>query len=421
MVAISTFAAGCGTRPAPQPGAVPEIRGVAAVEPRVSPKPYAAADLAFGLDALGAWCRRDPAGNIVLSPSSLASGLGMAYLGAAGTTAQAMARVLHLPASGSVEAGLQARSAALSRLTGPGVTVASADRVWADPTLLPRRSYLNAVATGYGAGVGRVPLLTDPARAARQIDSAIAAATRGHITRLVSAQAAQSAIFLLTDALYLKARWASPFVPGQTTTGQFVNAAGHRVQAHYLNSSEMTSASDDGWTAVSLPYQGGKLSMTALLPPAPSAAGTGSAGSGGPAGGCPDLSTTTLATLTRMLGSPRAGVDPLALPEVSLRTKANLTGLLTRLGMGAAFSGGADFSRMSAQAGSLGEVEHVATLRVDAQGTVASAATAVVVLPTAARVTGPPVVFNRPFLLLVSATGSGEPLLLARVANPDAP
>ena len=147
MVALSTLAAACGTRPAPQRGPASEIRGMAFVEPAVSPKPYAAADLAFGLDTLGAWCRQDPAANIVLSPSSLASGLGMAYLGAAGSTSQAMARVLQLPASGSIEAGLQARSRALARLDGPGVTVSAADRVWADPKLLPRRSSRSTAAT----------------------------------------------------------------------------------------------------------------------------------------------------------------------------------------------------------------------------------------------------------------------------------
>jgi serine protease inhibitor len=386
-----------------------------AVEPQVSPRPYAAADLAFGLDVLGAWCRQDPTENIVLSPSSLASGLGMAYLGAAGTTAQAMARVLHLPASGSIEAGLQARSRAIGRLNGRGVTVAAADRVWSDPKLLPLRSYLNAVATSYGAGIGRVPLLTDPARAAGQIDAAIAAATKGHITHLLSAQAVQNSIFVLTDALYLKARWADPFPPDQTTTGAFVTAAGQHVQAHYLNNDE-TSASDGGWTAVSLPYQGGKLSMTALLPPVPASAGTSAAD----AGSCPDLSPATLAALTRKLSGPRSGFNPLSLPEINLQTQADLKVLLTKLGMGVAFGGGADFSRMSSQAGSLGTVEHAATLRVDAQGTVASAATAVGVLPTA-LVASPPIVFNRPYLLLVSASGSGEPLFLARVANPDEP
>jgi len=423
VVAVSTLAAGCATRPPAQADAAPDIHGVAAIEPQVSPRPYAAADLAFGLDALGAWCRQDSTENLVLSPSSLASGLGMAYLGAGGTTAQAMARVLHLPASGSVEAGLQARSRALARLDGPGVTVDTADRVWADPKLLPRRSYLNAVATSYGAGVGRVPLLTDPARAARQINVAIGAATHGHIKKLISAQAAQSAIFVLTDALYLNARWASPFQPDETTTGRFATAAGQSVQAHYLNSDQITSASDSGWTAVSLPYKGRKLSMTAMLPPAQASAGSssggaGPAGAGRSAGDCPDLSVTTLATLTRKLNEPGAAARPLSFPKINLRTQADLKPLLTKLGMGVAFGDNADFSAMSSDVASIGEVEHAATLRVDARGTVGSAATGVVMTPTAGVVGPPPIVFNRPYLLLVSVAGSGEPLFLARVANP---
>jgi serpin B len=234
----------------------------------------------------------------------------------------------------------------------------------------------------------------------------------------------QNAIFVLTDALYLNARWANPFQPGLTTTGRFVTAASQPVQAHYLNTDQVASASDSGWTAVSLPYKGRKLSMTALLPPAPvsvgtSSAGAGTAGAARSARDCPDLSTATLAALTGKLNEPGATVNPLSFPKVNLRTQANLKPLLTKLGMGVAFGGSADFSHMSPAAGSLGEVEHAATLRVDAQGTVASAATGVVVLPTAGRVTGPPIVFNRPYLLLVSAAGSGEPLFLARVANPD--
>lgn len=413
-IATAALAAGCGTRPAPNPNGPRQIRGVASVEPSVSARPYAAADLSFGLDLLGAWCQSDPAANIVFSPSSLASGLGMAYLGAGGQTARAMATVLRLPRSGSIEAGLQARSQALTRLDGPGVTVASADRVWTDPKLLPRRSYLNAVATGYGAGIGRVPLLTNPARAASQIDAAIAAATKGHIARLLTSQDLQSAIFVLTDALYLKARWADPFDPAETKAGTFTSATGQRVRAHYLNGSAVTSATADGWTAVSLPYQGGRLSMTALLPPASSASTASSAR-------CPEPSDGTVAALTRLLRRSGAGDSPVLLPEVSLRTQANMVGLLSKLGMGVAFGGAADFTPMSPLAGHLGTVEHAATLRVGAQGTVASAATGVVVLPSAGYArTRPPIVFNRPYLLLVSATGSGEPLFLARVADPAA-
>jgi serine protease inhibitor len=408
LAAAGALAAGCGSRPASQVALPGEIRGVVALEPSVSPRPYAAADLAFGLDLLTGWCRHEPGANIVLSPSSLASGLGMAYLGARGSTASAMAAVLHLPASGSLEAGLQARTRALGRLDGPGVTVAEADRVWADPKLAPLRGYLNAVATSYGAGLGQVPLLTRPAQAARQIDAAIAAATRGHITSLLSAQDVHGTVFVLTDALYLKARWANPFQPASTSTGQFTTAAGQRVQARFLNGGELISAASGGWTAVALPYEGGRLTMTALLPPAGSA-------------GCPDLTAPALAAITRKLDSSQAAPGTVvSLPQVNMSDQAVLDGLLGQLGMGIAFGAGADFAGLSPLAGSIGSVVQGATLRVDAEGTVASAATAVTV-PGAARPTGRTVVFNRPYLLAVAATATGEPLFLARVSNPDLP
>src|SRR6202044_4200788 len=90
--------AGCGSAQPARPATAPVIaHGVAFREPIVDPRPYGAADTAFGLDVLGAWCASDPRANLVLSPSSLASGLGMAYLGARGGTAQAMAGVRHLP------------------------------------------------------------------------------------------------------------------------------------------------------------------------------------------------------------------------------------------------------------------------------------------------------------------------------------
>ena len=97
-------------------------RGVAAVEPAADPRPFGAADTAFGLDVLRDWCAQQPGRNLVFSPSTLASALGLAYLGARGATATAMARVLHLPpdAGASLAAGLQVRSRALSGLDGQG-------------------------------------------------------------------------------------------------------------------------------------------------------------------------------------------------------------------------------------------------------------------------------------------------------------
>ena len=166
---VAVTSAGCASAPAPRPAQPARVaRGVTAIEPAADSRPLAGADTAFGLAVLRAWCARYPGRTLVFSPSTLATSLGMAYLGARGATAGLMARVLHLPAAGgpALAAQLQARSRALTRLDGPGVTLAASNQVWADPTLPPRPAYLNAVATGYFAGVARAPFGTDPQRAA---------------------------------------------------------------------------------------------------------------------------------------------------------------------------------------------------------------------------------------------------------------
>jgi serpin B len=84
-----------------------------------------------------------------------------------------------------------------------------------------------------------------------------------------------------------------------------------------------------------------------------------------------------------------------------------------------AFGDSADFTGLSQQAAMLGFVQQAATLNVNENGTVAAAAAAVGVMPASAAIGVPAVVdFNRPYLLLVTDTRTGEPVFLAKVANP---
>jgi serine protease inhibitor len=411
VLAVLAVTTGCGPAAATAPPAV--ARGVAFNVAVADPRPYGIADTAFGLDLLNAWCRAEPSGNLVLSPESLATGLGLAYLGARGATALAMARVLHLPAAGPrLLAGLHARSAALRGLDGPGVTVAGSDHVWADPSLTTERGYLDDVATAYGAGLWRVPLLSDPGRAVAQINASIDAATGGHIPRLLTPAEVAGSGWVLTDALYLHAAWATPFRASQTAPGPFTTALGSRVSVPFMHGNGFRLDRSGGWTAVSLPYRGGRLSMIALLPP-------------GNSGGCPALPAGTLqhveAALAGPSGAAASGQTAIALPKVSLRSSATLRDLLTGLGMGIAFGDRADFAGLSRQACCIGAVVHAATLAVGETGTVGAAATGVGILPSAEPVEqGPVVVFDRPYLMLVTDTGTGEPLFLARVADPAA-
>jgi serine protease inhibitor len=380
------------------------LRGAAAREPAADPRPFGTADTAFGLDVLHAWCQTAPTENLVFSPSTLATALGMAYLGARGATATVMARTLRLPAGGPLEAGLRARTAALGSLNGPGVTLAASNQVWADPALPPLRGYLNAVATGYDAGVAQAPLLSNPPEAAAEIDRAISAATRGHIPRLVTPDMLAGVGWVLTSALYMNAAWATPFDPGKTASGQFTQASGQQVTVKFMTGTGFPFASADGWTAVSLPYRGGRLSMTALLPPSGS-------------GSCALPGTATLHALTRFTSTALVWV-----PRANLSTSADMSPVLEQLGMGLAFGPSADFSGLSPQAGYIGFVQQAATLQVGEKGTVAAAAVAAGIVPSSSEAEIAPhqVVFDRPYLMLVTDTATGEPLFLAEVADPAA-
>jgi serine protease inhibitor len=407
---------GCGSTPAaPARVDVAMMRGVATAEPAVSPRPLALADTGFGLGVMRAWCAQNPGQNLVFSPSTLASALGMAYLGARGATATAMARVLDLPAGTSrsaLEAELQARMTALGSLDGPGVTLAASDQVWADPTLATLRSYLNAVATGYHAGVAQAPFSTDPAKAAAEINQAISAATDGHISQLVDASMLDSIGWVLTSALYLNAKWATPFDPGRTALGPFAPAGAKPVTVKFMNGDAFPYATVGGWQAVSLPYQGGKLTMTALLPPPTSAP-------------CALPSQASLASITRSLDGPGAVAD-VSLPKVNLDTAGGVGDMkpaLDQLGMAVAFNQqDADFTGLSPQACCIGFVQQAATLQVGEKGTVGAAAAAVGMVASAGMAPGQTVTvtFNRPYLLLITAKATGEPLFLAKVDNPTA-
>jgi serpin B len=406
IVAVSLLAAGCASADAAQPpkASLQVSRGVTQDVPAADARPYGAADTAFGLNLLGAWCRQDPQQNLLLSPVSMATGLGMAYLGARGATAKAMAKVLQLPDPANL-AGLSARTRAMNSLDGPGVTLDQSNQVWADPSLKTNQNYLNALATGYQAGVARVPLLTDPAQAAQRIDQAISDATKGQIQHLVNAGLLHDLGWVLTSALYLNADWATKFQTGMTYQQAFTTASGQTVKPQFLHGGKYQIGSSGGWTGVTLPYQGGKVKMVALLPPQNSARQDS---------GCTMPGTNTLSSIEN-----HGTTGSIAMPKVKLSSSGSFKNLLAVLGMGIAFGDSADLTGISPQAGRIGLVQQDATMAVSEKGTVAAAATAVGVTATAAGVaTGRVITFNRPYLMLITSAATGEPLFLVRVANP---
>jgi serpin B len=367
---------------------------------------FGRADTAFGLDLLARLNRQGgkdgPDHNTVLSPTSLESGLGMAYLGAGGSTATGMATCLRLPATGpALDAGLRQRTRALRGLAGTGVTYASSDLVWADTGEPTSPAYLDRVATGYDAGVHRLAIGSEPERARRTINAAVDEQTRGHIPALLAPGTIDAGTgWVLTDAVYLKAAWAAPFQARDTEPGAFRTATGGTVTASFLHrGGSFGYAHAAGWTVVALPYAGNRLEMLALMP---------------------DTAGTRLDTAT--LGAVDAALAPtplrLGLPKVDLATSETLNDQLSAMGMATAFQPGvADFSGVSPRADHLSFVVHAATMAVGEQGTEASAGTGTGI-ETSAAYGGEQVSFDRPYLMLVRDRTTGETLFAAAVNDP---
>lgn len=409
LFAAAAVAGGCGAgqRHSNDRGAPPPVSAKLTSSQVSALRRYGAGDTAFGLNVLSKLCASQPGRNEALSPVSLESGLGLAYRGAKGTTATAIAKVLHLPAAGqNLASGLRARAALLASLNRPGVTFTSSNQIWADPSLVTNPSFVAALRASYQARLTHLPLLSKPQISRTRINAVVAGDTRGHITDLLPpGSIARGTIgWVLTDALYLNATWKHPFSHAMTAPGAFNTGTG-KVTAQYMTGPSFNVATVHGWTAVALPYRGGRLSMLALLPPATGKPTVGS---------CQIPAAAAIGQMASDVAASRAQTA-IALPKVKLASSESLNQVLTSLGMGIAFTGRANFTGLSPQAAGIGFVRHAATLDVAEKGTVASAATAVGIEPSMARLV---LSFDRPYLMLLRDSLTGEPLMLAWVANP---
>ena len=182
---------------------------------------------------------------------------------------------------------------------------------------------------------------------------------------------------MLTDALYLDADWASPFPPSQTRPGPFTTASGRQVSAEFLHGGAFRIG------------QRGRVDRRVAALPRRQAGDDRAAARlrlrrlPGAVGGDPERHHRGAGDAGRR---PGGGLTDIALPKVSLRSSASLGNLLASLGMGVAFNSERRLHRPVAEACCIGLVVHAATLAVAEKGTVASAATAVGITPTAVSV-----------------------------------
>lgn len=353
---------------------------------------------------------------LCFSPSSIEAALSMAAAGARGETAEELVTALRL--ARTPDSPRPAFAALLDATSGAiGVDLVVANALWAQEGHALRPEYRALVREVYRATLEEVDFRGAAESARARINAWVDATTRGHIGDLVPPGALHAETRLvLVNAIYFKGAWWSPFDPSATRDERFHRLSG-TVEAPFMRQTDsFRLVEDKEIQALELPYRNGSLTMVVILPRR--------------RGGLP--------ALERALGGARlarwiAALDEtmprdveVHLPRFRVEARFHLSEVLARLGARRAFDPErADFSGMTGEPRGfcLDEVLHRAFVEVKEEGTVAAAATGVL-MPMAAALEPPPPppIFraDHPFSFFIRDRGTKQVLFAGRVLDPTA-
>jgi serpin B len=339
----------------------------------------------------------------IVSPLSMQFLLGMILNGTQGTTADEICQVLGYGA-GEVEAVNEFALSMMEQLPGldEKTVLDIANAIFVNQSYSIKDTYKTEVVKFYEAEVANKDF-QDPATL-EAINQWASDHTNGLIPKVLDMIDPDEDLAILMNALYFKGQWTVPFPKENTGKEPFLKENGKKADVDMMKKGTMPLAyrAGNGFRAVSLPYGNEAFSMVVLLPDEGKTVADVIAALGA-------LEWTDF--LHSMDHSARVN---LWLPKFKTTTKVKLNGILADMGMPQAFTPYADFKALSDNALRLTSVQQDAIIIVDEEGTEAAAVSTGTVGVTS--VPPPPVDFHvdRPFLYLITESGTGAILFAGK-------
>lgn len=355
-------------------------------------------------------------GNLFYSPYSISLALAMTYAGARNQTEEQMAETLHYtlpqdrlhPAFDMLDLELASRGQEAGQ-SGKRFQLNVANSLWGREGYSFLSEYLNVLAENYGAGVRLIDFQNAPEVSRIRINSWVSCNTEGKIENLLpQGVITPDTRLVLTNAIYFKAAWQSPFNKDATHDDTFKRLDGSQISVPMMEQRGIFGyAGDNGYQAVELPYEGNEISMVLVLPPAGRFQAFENA-----------LDIKQATSIFSALGPENVHV---IMPKFAYASSFSLKDTLAGMGMPLAFSDRADFSGMNGTGGlKITDVIHKAFVTVNEAGTEAGAATGVVVGPTAIPGGEVEIRLDRPFIFMIRDLKTGTILFVGRVLAPSA-
>jgi serpin B len=393
----------------------------AALAPRRVEAAVQRAEVGFSLRLLARLSAGKGAGNILAAPFSLATALAMLELGSAGTTEQAIARALGTAGLSPAEqaAGWSTLDRRVVDATAESTVRRSrmarldlADGLWIQSGFPVESSFVDALASYFDSGVFTVDFAHDSRGADAALNRWASRRTDGRIRQVFGPGGIDDLTRLvLANGVALQAVWSNRFSRHESLE-PFHLPSGRVISAPFMSRDSAGSVVDarvsigSRYSAVELPYVGGRLSALAVEP------------TGETLGRF--VAALTPASFARIVaGLHEMRLSSVALPSFDLQARLRLDAPLSAMGMGEAFQV-ADFRGITKQVAlQVQAIEQDCDLRVSPAGTAGAAVTGVSI-GLSALPKLPSLTFDHPFLFLVRDDATGAVLLEAMVEDPSA-
>lgn len=340
--------------------------------------------------------------NLLISPTSLWQTLALTAGGAQGETKRQLKQLLATSGLKDEEVGAanRALNAVLTEQVGAMIMVANS--VWFHRGFSPEPTFVERAQHDFKATVGQFSE-HDLADGAQRINEWVSAQTQGEIPCIVEAGSLLDLSALLVNAVYFRARWSIPFGEHQTKPKPFHLANGRKIEVSMMHGREKVPYLRElSFEGVKLAYENTSYAMWALLP---------------------NRGKTPTDVLRELGGESLRQLKErdtiiAALPRFEISWGHDLKEELAAMNAPLPFSRAADFRAMGTPVERISKVLHVCKMRVDEEGTIATAATAVFITKSIERERPKTLVFDRPFVVVLVEETSGARLFEGTVYDP---
>lgn len=348
--------------------------------------------------------------NIFFSPYSISSLMAMLYAGAEGGTGSEIGEAMYFEdINGSLHLAFNYLDYRLN-LWDDNLEVQSSNALWIQKENLFLEGYLDTLMENYGAGITRVDFINNAEGATEEINSWVSEKTKGKITEVVQPGEIDSTTrMILSNAIYFKAYWLSPFDENLTTQESFFLEDGSTDEVDMMHQeTHYSHYRGENYDAVRLSYDTySGYGMYIVLPDS-------------------DLATFEENSLTYDLidefcENSELKLVNLSLPKFSFEVEYNLTPYLNSMGVYEAFSlAQADFSGINGKRDLfISGLKHKAIITANEKGTEAAAVTITEwITSTNTEYENVELNIDRPFLFFIIGRDN-DILFMGRVVNPN--